>query len=119
MARPSSALLTVAGTAHAANATGTADTTAQEPRRAARLWLEAGPSLDRTEFQDNRSQGYAIAGGAEVGRTFSLTLGIGFEHYPFARAAHLIHNNSTVPPVLRVEGGGGSSVQLRFGIVTR
>jgi hypothetical protein len=81
-------------------------------RRGARLWLEAGPSFDRSASTRNTRPGYGLAGGVEFGRTWALALNAGFEHYPGTRAPEPVTNTvyATPSPILRLEGGGNRTV---------
>ena len=81
--------------------------------------FEAGPSFDRSALRDDRAPGYAIACGGELGRIVSLAFEVGFEHYPLAREPHLVTSYYPQQSIVRVEGGGGSSFQLRLGVATR
>jgi hypothetical protein len=82
------------------------------PARAARLWIEAGPSFDRAGNWRNSATGYALGGGVHIGRGFALTLGAGFEHYPGTKPPELVPNSvfDTPSPTLSLEGGGNKKV---------
>lgn len=77
----------------------------------ARLWIEAGPSFDQDRQRTNNPNGYALAGGVDLGRTFALTLGAGAEHYPLAGESRLVTSAGVGgPQTLRREGGGNKRV---------
>lgn len=86
-------------------------TAGQDKPAGARLWVEAGPSVDRTHTRTNSSNGYALAGGVDIGRTVALTLGAAVEHYPHeGPATSAVIAGPSGPDTLRVEGGGNKIV---------
>jgi hypothetical protein len=84
---------------------------AQPQHRLGRVWIEAGPSFDRTSYRSNAAEGFAIAGGADVGRTFALTLRSEVEHYSRPGSwSNVVMAGVGGPDTLRMEGGGNKTV---------
>lgn len=77
---------------------------------AVRLSLEAGPSFDQSTDRHSSQSGYALGGGAEIGRVIGLTLGLGLEHYPFDRKPYIIQWSGPPGQTARVVGGGNKTV---------
>ncbi len=91
-----------------------------ESRSSPRFWLEAGPSFDRTAHVLGDRNGYAFAGGIEMGRKFGAMLSVGHERYSGEIAPYLLQTGQ-VPPTVRIEGDVAkaaytASVGLRFSV---
>jgi hypothetical protein len=108
--RPSPVLRRVAATL-ALLACAACPAAAQERSSSARLWIEAGPSFDRDRQRYNNENGYALAGGIDLGRTLALMVGAAAEHYPLAGESHQVTIAGVGgPDTLRLEGGGNKRV---------
>jgi hypothetical protein len=104
-------ILVLAGWAVVSAVAPAAAAAAEDRPRALRPWLQAGVSKDREDFRLNDEDGWAIAGGIDLGRTFALVIGLGFEQYPDPVAPRtIVMAGVGGPDTLRVEAVGGKTV---------
>lgn len=87
---------------------------AEEPVRWPRLWIEAGPSFDRDASDADDPNGYALAGGIDIGRAFAFTMQAAFEHYPGSGDPELVSLVTPSGPVTLRREGGGNKVVVGF-----
>ncbi len=97
---------------------------ADESARGARIWIEAGPSFDNSQSPTLLPMGYAIGSGVEFGRTFGVTMSVGFEHYPGTAASYTQAGFVAPSGGIRYQGGGNrqmltAAVGARVGMPTR